>query len=73
VEYLGNAVGNQPFACVEDVDELWVTQVFSLEYAGEKRFRLCIKVFSNISIVEIFQRLFSNHKSIFTVNLQLRS
>jgi hypothetical protein len=59
VEYLGNAVGNHPSACAEDVDELWVTQVFSFKCAGKKRFRLCIKVFSNISIVEIFQRLFT--------------
>jgi hypothetical protein len=62
VEYPENAVGNHPFACAEDVDELWVTQVFSFKYAGEKRFRLCIKVFSNISIFEISQRLFSELK-----------
>jgi hypothetical protein len=59
VEYLGNAVGNYPSACAEDVDELWVTHVFSFKYAGEKRLRLCIKVFSNISIVEISRRLFT--------------
>ena len=62
MEYLGNAVGNYPSACAEDVDELWVTQVFSFKYAGERRFCLCIKVFFNISIVEIFQGLFSPWK-----------
>ena len=55
-------MGNYPSACVEGVDELWVTGESSFKYAGEKRFRLCIKVFSDISIVEIFQRLFNPWK-----------
>jgi hypothetical protein len=46
-------VGKWPIACVRTVDELWVTLYLSIKYAGEKRIRLCIKVFFNISFVEI--------------------
>jgi hypothetical protein len=46
-------VGKWPEACVEIVDELWVTQLIQAKYAGQMRFCLCIKVFFNISFVEI--------------------
>jgi len=35
------------------VDELWVTQLIQTKYAGQMRLCLCIKVFFNISFVEI--------------------
>ena len=53
------AVGKYPSACVELVDELWVTIGFATKDAGQRRFWLCTKVFFNISFVEIFQKLFN--------------
>ena len=62
MEDLGIAVGNYPLACVDDVDGVWVTAHFFTEHAGQRRFLLCIKVFSQISIYEIFQKLFTAKK-----------
>ena len=53
-------MGKWPIPCVEIVDGLWVTPLLPAKYAGQMRFWLCIKVFFNISIVEIFQRSFSS-------------
>jgi hypothetical protein len=34
---------------------LWVTIGLVAKYAGQRRFRMCTKVFSNISFAEIFK------------------
>ena len=46
-------MGKWSLACVEIVDGMWVTRLLPAEYAGQMGFWLCIKVFSNISFVEI--------------------
>lgn len=46
-------MGKWALVCVEIVDGLWVTRLLPTKYAGQMGFWLCIKVFSNISIIEI--------------------